>query len=349
MKLGINLGYSGRTIALPVEQIIEAEAMGCDSVWTAEAYGSDALTPLAWIGARTTRIKLATGILQLSARTPAATAMAAITLDQLSGGRMIVGLGVSGPQVVEGWYGMPYKRPLGRMREYVGIMRDIFKREAPMSHDGTHYQIPFTGEGSVGLGKPLKSILHGRPDIPIVIGAEGPKNIEQTAEIAEGWLAMLLSPLHFDQVYRPKLEAGFAKAGGGKSIKDFSIYVMQPIVPGKEVDACRDEVRPYLALYIGGMGAKGQNFHKNAIDRYGYEDATEEIQDLYLAGKKQEAAAAIPTELIDQLAFVGPKEHMRDQLAQWQALDVDFTMLVGLDAGHAERQLRLIRELTELL
>jgi F420-dependent oxidoreductase-like protein len=349
MKLGISIGYSGRTIEVPLEQIKEAEAMGCDSVWTAEAYGSDALTPLAWIGSHTSKIKLATGIIQLSARTPAATAMAAITLDQLSGGRMILGLGVSGPQVVEGWYGMPYKKPLGRMREYIAIMRDIFEREAPLAHDGAHYQIPFTGNGAVGLGKPLKSILHGRPDIPIVVGAEGPKNIEQTAEIAEGWLAMLLSPVHFDKVYRPKLESGFEKAGNGKSIKDFGIYVAQPIVPGDDIDACRDEVRPYLALYIGGMGAKGQNFHKNAIDRYGYEDATEQIQDLYLAGKKQEAAAAIPAELIDQLALLGPKQHMRDQLERWKALDIDFTMLVSFDARHADRQLGVIRDLTELL
>jgi len=349
MKIGINIGYSGRTIEVPVAQIKEAEAMGCDSVWTAEAYGSDALTPLAWIGAHTSKIKLATGIMQLSARTPAATAMAAITLDQLSGGRMILGLGASGPQVVEGWYGMPYKKPLGRMREYVGIMRDIFKREGPVTSDGPHYQIPFTGEGAVGLGKPLKSILHGRPDIPIVVGAEGPKNIEQTAEIADGWLTMLLSPVHFDRVYRPKLEAGFAKAGNGKSLDNFEIYVAQPIVPGDDVDACRDQVRPYLALYIGGMGAKGQNFHKNAIDRYGYEDVTEKIQDLYLSGKKEEAAAELPAELIDELSLVGPKEHMRDQLSQWQALGIDFTMVIGFDARSADRQLGLIRELAEMM
>ena len=194
-----------------------------------------------------------------------------------------------------------------------------------------------------------KSILHGRPDIPIVVGAEGPKNIEQTAEIADGWLAMLLSPLHFDEVYRSKLETGFAKAGGGKSIKDFGIYVMQPIVPGKDIDACRDEVRPFLALYIGGMGAKGQNFHKNAIDRYGYEEVTEKVQDLYLGGKKEEAAAALPAELIDELSLVGPKEHMRDQLSQWQALGIDFTMVIGFDARSADRQLGLIRDLAEMM
>jgi F420-dependent oxidoreductase-like protein len=275
--------------------------------------------------------------------------MAATTLDQMSGGRMILGLGVSGPQVVEGWYGMPYRRPIARMREYVEILHDIFEREAPVEHDGAQYQIPYKGEGSVGLGKPLKSILHGRADIPIVIGAEGPKNIEQTAEIAEGWLAMLLSPLHFDRVYRPQLEAGFAKAGHGKSMKDFEIYVSQPVVPGDDLDACRDQVRPFLALYIGGMGAKDQNFHKNAVDRYGYEEATDRIQELYLAGEKADAAAAIPTALIDELALVGPKEHMRDQLAHWKALDVDFTMLVGLDERNSERQLQVIRDLSEML
>ena len=309
----------------------------------------NALRALAWIGAHTSTIKLATGILQLSARAPAATAMAAITLDQLSGGRMICGLGVSGPQVVEGWYGASYRKPLGRMCEYVSILRDVFAREAPVTNDGVHYPIPYRGDDATGLGKPLKSILHGRADIPIVVGAEGPKNIEQTAEIADGWLAMLLSPLHFDRVYRPKLDAGFAKAGGGKSIDDFSIYVTMPIVPGDDLDACRDQIRPFLALYIGGMGAKEKNFHKNAIDRYGYEDATEEIQNLYLAGKKAEAAAAIPADLIDQLSLVGPPEHMRDQLAAWQALDLDFTMLVGLDPRNAERQLALLRGLTELL
>ena len=244
---------------------------------------------------------------------------------------------------------MPYRRPIGRMREYVSIIRDIFEREAPLSHQGEHYQIPFNGENSVGLGKPLKSILHGRSDLPIVVGAEGPKNIEQTAEIADGWLAMLLSPIHFDRIYRPKLEAGFAKAGNGKTIDDFEIYVSQSIVPGNDLDACRDQVRPFLALYIGGMGAKGHNFHKNAVDRYGYEDATNRIQELYLAGKKADAAAAIPTELIDELALVGPKEHMRDQLEHWKALQVDFTLLVGLDERNSDRQLAVIRDLSEML
>ena len=349
MKLGIMVGYSGRRLDLPIEGIREAEAMGCDSVWTAEAYGSDALTPLAWIGACTSTIKLATGIVQISARTPTATAMAAATIDQMSGGRMILGVGASGPQVVEGWYGMPYGKPHGRMREYVEIVRAVLAREAPVEHEGAHYQIPFRGAGSVGLGKPLKSILHGRAEIPIVIGAEGPKNIEQTAEIADGWIAMLLSPRHFDRVYRPAIEAGFAKAGGGKSMTDFRIYVMQPVVPGPDVDACRDEVRPFLALYIGGMGARDQNFHKNAIDRYGFQEATDRVQDLYLAGKKDEAARAIPASLIDQLALLGPKEHMKEQLAEWAGLGVDVTMLVQLDARNASRVLAGIRALSEML
>jgi F420-dependent oxidoreductase-like protein len=349
MKLGITVGYSGRTIDLPIDAIREAEAIGCDSVWTAEAYGSDAFTALAWIGARTTKIKLATGIAQVSARTPTAAAMAAATIDQLSGGRMILGLGVSGPQVVEGWYGMPYAKPLGRTREYVKIVRQVFAREAPVSHEGEHYQIPYRGAGSVGLGKPLKSILRGRADIPIVIGAEGPKNIEQAAEIADGWLAMLLSARHFDRIYRPALEVGLEKAGGGKSIRDFAIFVMLSIVPGNDVDACRDEVRPFLALYIGGMGAKGRNFHKNAIARYGFEEVTDRIQDLYLAGRKDEAAAAVPKEIIDQLSLVGPKEHMREQLAEWQALGLDLTLLVPFDARHADRQVEVVRMLAELL
>ncbi len=349
MKLGITVGYSGRTIDLPIAAIQEAEAIGCDSVWTAEAYGSDALTPLAWIGAHTKKIKLATGIAQLSARTPTALAMAATTIDQLSGGRMILGVGASGPQVVEGWYGRPYSKPLGRMREYVKILREAFARENPVAFDGEHYQLPYRGEGSVGLGKPLRSILHGRRDIPIVIGAEGPKNIAQSAEIADGWLAMLISPRHFDRVYRGGIEDGIAKAGGGKRLADFSIYVMQPVVPGEDLSACRDEVRPYLALYVGGMGAKGQNFHKNAVDRYGFQEVTDRIQELYLAGKKREAEAALPDELIDQLALVGPESHMRDQLAEWKALGLDVTLLVRFEAEHAERQLGIIRRLAELL
>ena len=349
MKLGITIGYSGRTIDLPIAAIQEAEAIGCDSVWTAEAYGSDALTPLAWIGAQTKKIKLATGIAQISARTPTATAMAAMTIDQLSGGRMILGLGASGPQVVEGWYGMPYAKPLGRMREYVRIVRDVFAREKPVTSDSEHYRLPFHGEGAVGLGKPLRSILHGRAELPIVIGAEGPKNIELSAEIADGWLAMLISPRHFARVYGSALESGFARAGGGKSLRDFSISVMQPVVPGEDLAACRDEVRPYLALYVGGMGAKGRNFHKNAIDRYGFQEVTDRIQDLYLAGKKEEAAKLLPDDLIDQLALLGPRAHMREQLSEWRSLGIDFTLLVRFEAEHANRQLAVLRELASIL
>ncbi len=349
MKLGLTLNYSGRTFDVPIAAIREAEAMGADTLWTAEAYGTDALTPLAFVGAQTTKIKLASGIAQISARTPTATAMAAMTIDVMTGGRMILGLGASGPQVVEGWYGQPYAKPLARMREYVGIVRQVLAREQPVTADGHFYRIPYHGEDSVGLGKPLKSILHGRSDIPIVIGAEGPKNIELTAELADGWIATLLSPRHFEKVYGGALRAGFARAGGGKSMKDFSISVMTHVVPGADLKACRDEIRPTLALYVGGMGARGRNFHKNAVDRYGFEEVTTRIQDLYLAGRKQEATALVPDDLVDQLSLIGPKEHMREQLAEWRALGVDFTLLVPISTERAERQLQVVRELVEIL
>ena len=349
MKLGINLGYSGRHLRIPIKLIQEAEQMGFDSVWTAEAYGSDALTPLAWMGAQTTKIKLASGIVQMSARTPAATAMAAITIDQMCPGRMVLGLGASGPQVVEGWYGMPYRRPLARTREYVHILREIFKRERPLIHEGKQYQIPYHGQKSTGQGKPLKSILHSRPDIPIVIGAEGPKNIEQTAEIADGWLAMLFSPLHFDKVYQPMIEAGFSKAGNGKSYDDFAIHVGVPVMIGTDIDACRDHMRPFLALYIGGMGSKDKNFHKNVVCRYGYQAEADEIQRLYLAGKKREAAAAVPSQLIDEMCLVGSKEHIRDQLAVWKSCKPISTLLLTVNVPDPAMALNTLRTIAELV
>ncbi|MGB0384965.1 MAG: LLM class F420-dependent oxidoreductase [Ardenticatenaceae bacterium] len=348
MKLGLNLGYSGRKIRIPIKMIQEAERLGFDSVWTAEAYGSDALTPLAWIGAQTEKIKLATGIVQMSARTPAATAMGAITIDQLCPGRMVLGLGVSGPQVVEGWYGQPYRRPLARTREYIHILRTIFRREAPLAHDGEQYQIPYHGENSVGLGKPLKSILHGRADLPIYQGAEGPKNITLAAEIADGWLAMLFSPGHYDQVYSQYVEAGFQKAGNGKGYDNFDVAVYVPVALGDDIDACRDAMRPFLALYIGGMGSKKKNFHKDVVCRYGYEEAANKIQDLYLVGKKKEAEALVPAQLIDDMCLVGPKEHIRDQLEVWKACRAVGTMLIstsGYQATGAEETMRTIAEL----
>lgn len=318
MRLGLMVGYSGATINLPLEMIGEAERLGYYAVWTAEAYGSDCITPLAWIGARTEKIRLGTAIMQMPARTPANTAMTAMTLDQLSGGRMLLGLGLSGPQVVEGWHGQPYGKPLGKTREYVSIVRAILRREAPLEHEGEYYEIPYRGPDATGLGKPLKSILHGRADIPIYLAAIGPKNVALAAEIADGWLPIFFSPRHYDAVYRPHVEAGFAAAGNGKSLARFDIAPSVSVVVGQDVDACRSMVKPMLALYIGGMGARGRNFYHDLACRYGYEAAADKIQDLYLAGKKQEAAAAVPDELVDDVALCGPRERIRERLELWK-------------------------------
>lgn len=318
LRLGINIGYSGAKIQLPTALIQEADRLGFYAVWAAESYGSDAVTPLAWIGALTERIHLGTAIMQMPGRTPANAAMTAITLDQLSGGRMLLGLGLSGPQVVEGWHGVAYGKPLGKTREYVGIVRTIFQREQPLVHVGEHYQVPYTGPDATGLGKPLKSIIHGRPDLPIYLAAIGPKNVELAAEIADGWLPIFFSPAHYDEVYKPQIEAGFAKAGGGKSIANFDIAVSVPVVVGDDVGACRNLVKPFLALYIGGMGAKGKNFYHDLACRYGFEAAANVIQDNYLAGNKWEAIAAVPDELVDAVALCGPKERIAERLELWR-------------------------------
>lgn len=331
MRLGIMAGYSGATINLPMEMIKEADRMGIYAVWTAEAYGSDCITPLAWIGAQTEKIKLGTAIMQMAGRTPANTAMTAMTLDQLSGGRFLLGLGLSGPQVVEGWHGQPYSKPLGRTREYISIVRDIFKREKSVVHDGDHYQIPYQGEDATGLGKPLKSILHGRPDIPIYLASIGPKNVELTAEIADGWLPIFLSPRHYDEVYKPRIEAGFAKARNGKSLDDFDIAASVSVVIGDDVEACRNMLKPILALYIGGMGAKGKNFYNDLACRYGYEGVANEIQDLYLAGNKQEAIATVPDALVDDVALCGPKERIKERLELWRNSPVTTLNLMTVD------------------
>ncbi|MFQ5612455.1 MAG: LLM class F420-dependent oxidoreductase [Anaerolineae bacterium] len=318
MRLGIMAGYSGATINLPLDMIQEADRMGVYAVWTAEAYGSDCVTPLAWIGAQTEQIHLGTAIMQMPARTPANTAMTAMTLDQLSGGRFLLGLGLSGPQVVEGWHGQPYGKPLAKTREYVGIVRAIFEREQPLVHEGEHYHIPYQGPDATGLGKPLKSILHGRPDIPIYLAAIGPKNVELTAEIADGWLPIFFSPRHYDQVYQARVEAGLARAGNGKGLDTFDIAPSVSVVVGDDVDACRGFVKPMLALYIGGMGARGRNFYFDLACRYGYEAAANAIQDHYLDGQKREAAAAVPDELVDDVALCGPKERIEERLELWR-------------------------------
>ncbi len=321
MRLGLNLGYSGPTFSLNLPLILEAERVGFHSVWTAEAYGSDAVTPLAYIAARTERIRLGTAIMQMPARTPAMTAMTAMTLDHLSGGRFLLGIGASGPQVVEGWHGVPYGKPLGRAREYGLILRAIWRREKPLEHRGEHYQIPHTGPDATGLGKPLKSILHGRADIPIYLAAIGPKNVALAAEIADGWLPVYFSPERMD-LYRPSLEAGFARADAKKSLATFDIAPTVPVVLGDDVAACRGRLKPQLALYIGGMGARGKNFYNDLAGRYGYEAAAKRIQDLYLEGKKAEAEAAVPDALVDEVSLCGPRERIRDRFAAWEAAGV---------------------------
>lgn len=322
MRLGLMTGYSGARIEVPMELVQEADRLGVYAVWTAEAYGSDAVSPLAWMGSRTERIKLGTAILQMPARTPANTAMTAMTLDQLSGGRFLLGLGLSGPQVVEGWHGVAYGKPLTKTREYIQIVRDIFRREAPLVHNGTYYQIPYQGADATGLGKPLKSILHGRADLPIYLAAIGPRNVELCAEIADGWLPIFFAPEHYDAVYKEPIEAGFAAAGGGKSLQNFDIAPSVAVIMGDHLESCWNAVKPVLALYIGGMGAKGRNFYNDLAVRYGFEAAATRIQELYLAGDKAEAVNAVPNELVDAVALCGTKERIRDRLALWRAAPI---------------------------
>jgi F420-dependent oxidoreductase-like protein len=328
LRLGVNTGYwAGGPPPGAAEMIAEAERLGFDSMWTAEAYGSDALMPLAWWGASTTKIKLGTSIVQISARTPAATAMAAMTLDHLSGGRVILGLGASGPQVVEGWYGQPFAKPLARTREYIGILRDIWARNGPVTNDGPAYPLPLPD--GTGLGKSLKSSIHPlREDIPIYLAAEGPKNIALAAEVCDGWLALFYSP-HHDSFYREALQTGFETPGARRTAEDFEVAATVPLIVTDDIEAAADAVRPMYALYFGGMGAKGTNFHANVAIRMGYEKEVEQIQELYLSGKKQEAAAVIPTALIDQLTLIGPKDKIRHDLEAWRDSIVTTLLIAG--------------------
>jgi F420-dependent oxidoreductase-like protein len=320
-------GYSGARLTVNVDLIRKAEELGFDSVWTAEAYGSDAVTPLAYIAALTTKIRLGTAIMQMPARTPAMTAMTAMSLDSLSGGRFILGLGPSGPQVVEGWHGVPYGKPLTRTREYVSILRKILAREAPLEHEGEHYQIPYRGEGASGLGKPLKSILHGRRDLEIFTASISPNGVTCSAEVADGLMPVWMSPERFDY-FEPHLKKGFEKAGGGKSLADFKIAPFVTCVLGDDVEKCRMPVKGMLALYIGGMGARSKNFYNDYATRLGYEKDAKRIQDLYLDGKKMEATAAVPDALVDEIALVGPRERIVERLQAWKASPVT-DMLIG--------------------
>ncbi len=339
MRLGLTAASyaDGR---LDVTRVQEAERLGYDSVWTGEAYGSDAVTPLAFLAAVTSRIKLGTGILQLAGRSPANCAMTMSTLDALSGGRVLVGLGLSGPQVVEGWHGVPYHPPATWLREYIAILRAIWAREAPVEFEGKVYQLPYHGPGSTGLGKPLRSTLHPR-QLPIYLATMGPVNVRLTAELADGWLPIWVSPYKMD-LWRPALEEGFRRAGGGKSWKDFDFVGRCSVVVGDDVAACLAQLKPRFALYIGGMGAREMNFYNELTVKLGYAGAAARIQDLYLAGRKEEAMAAVPDELCDELSLCGPPARIRQRFRAWEDAGVT-TLIVD---GHSPEAYRLMAEIT---
>ncbi|MCD2111593.1 LLM class F420-dependent oxidoreductase [Rhodococcus rhodochrous] len=329
MKVGVAAGYWGSGPPRHVERILtEAEELGVGSFWTAETYGSDALTPLAWWGARTSNIKLGTSVCQISARPPTTLAMAALTLDHLSGGRVILGIGASGPQVVEGWYGQPYPRPLERTREYIEIMRKVWAREEPVTYSGRHYQLP--AQGGTGLGKPLKSIVHPlRSDIPIYMGAEGPKNVALAAEIADGWTPLWFSPKS-DKFYRAALAEGFAREGARRTQDDFEIANVCWLVENDDVEKAAARLKPTVALYAGGMGAKGANFHNDVFVRMGWGDACAEIQELYLSGRPDLAAQAVPTEMVEDVALVGPADKIIEEIeTKWKPTCLTTLILGG--------------------
>lgn len=341
MRLGLMVGYSGAQVAIDMSMVKEAESLGYDSVWTAEAWGSDAVSPLAWIAAQTTKIRLGTAIMQLPGRSPANTAMTAMTIDALSGGRMILGLGTSGPQVVEGWHGVPFDKPLTWMREYITIVRKAFEREGALEFSGTRYQIPYRGPGATGLGKPLKSILHGRKDIPILSGSMAPKGQALAAEIADGLLFTCLHPERFD-VVQANLNDGFAKRDPKRRpASEFEIAPTVAVIVGKDLDACRAPLKQSIAFYVGGMGAREKNFYGEYIRRVGFEAEAEKIQTLFLSGKRDEAVAAVTDEMVDALHLVGTPERIRDRFQAWKASKVT-TLIIGTQQREA---LRLIAEL----
>ena len=340
MRLGLIQGQFGPRVKINLDLIQEAESLGFDSCWTAEAYGNDAIVPLTWIAAKTERIRLGTAIMQIPARSPAMTAMTAMTLDALSGGRFILGLGPSGPQVVEGWHGVPYGKPLTGVREYIAIIRAILRRDKPVEFQGEAYQLPYTGPGATGLGRPLKSILHPREDLEIYTAAISPKGVETAAEVADGFFPVWMNPERFD-LFAPSLEAGFKKAGGKKSLENFDVAPFVTVIVGDDVEKCRQMIKPMMALYIGGMGARNKNFYNDYTKRLGYEEDAVRIQDLYLDGKKAEAAAAVPDALIDDISLCGPRERIAERIEAWKASPVG-TLCLGVGQPEA---LRLMAEL----
>lgn len=343
MKLGLQLGYWGaQPPTNTAELVAAAEDAGFDAVFTAEAWGSDAYTPLAWWGSSTSRLRLGTSVVQLSARTPTACAMAALTLDHLCGGRHILGLGVSGPQVVEGWYGQPFPKPLARTREYIDIVRQVWAREKPVTSAGPHYPLPFAGTAATGLGKPLKSIVHPlRADIPIFLGAEGPKNVALAAEIADGWLPIFYTPRMAD-MYNEWLDEGFSRPGARRSREDFEICATAQVVITDDRSAAFAAIKPFLALYMGGMGAEDTNFHADVYRRMGYAEVVDEVTALFRSDRKDQAAAVIPDELVDDAVIVGDIDYARKQIAVWEAAGVTMMVVTGRTAEQ-------IRELAQLV
>ncbi|CAN5532634.1 LLM class F420-dependent oxidoreductase [soil metagenome] len=343
MKLGLQLGYWGAQPPTNHAQLVSAaEAADFDILFTAEAWGSDAYTPLAWWGSATRRMRLGTSVVQLSARTPTACAMAALTLDHLSGGRHVLGLGVSGPQVVEGWYGQKFPKPLARTREYIDIIRQVWAREAPVTSPGPHYPLPLTGAGTSGLGKALKPIVHPlRADIPIMLGAEGPKNVAMCAEICDGWLPIFYSP-RLAPMYSEWLDEGFARPGARRSREDFEICATAQVVVTEDRSSVLEMIKPHLALYMGGMGAEDTNFHADVYRRMGYSDVVDEVTALFRSGRKDDAAKVIPDELVDDAAIVGDLDYVRKQIVEWEAAGVT-TMVVGA------RSVEQIQELSTLV
>ncbi len=343
MKVGIVLGYSGADFSILDDVIQAADKLGFDSVWTSEAWGSDAVTPATWVLARTERVKVGTAIMQMSARTPACAAMTAMTLEKLSGGRFVLGIGPSGPQVIEGWHGQPYGKPLARTREYIAIIRQILERQQPLEHEGEHYQIPYHGPGATGLGKPLKSILHGDPSLKIYTGTIAPAGVAMSAEVADGMFPVFVIPEKLG-VFDEALEKGFAKAGGGKSLASYDILPFVPTVMGDDLDACRRPVKEHLALYVGGMGARDKNFYNDYAKRLGYADAASKIQDEFLGGRRKDAAASVPDALVDELCLVGPADRIKDRVQVWKAAGKDGSVGAMLLGGASIEAMRAIAE-----
>jgi F420-dependent oxidoreductase-like protein len=337
VRLGLQLGYDDPLAWTALAE--EAERCGLDAVWTSEAYGSDAVTPLAWLAGRTRRIRLGTGVLQIPARTAATTAATAATLDILSGGRLLLGLGASGPQVVEGWHGAPWGDPLGRTREYVAVVRAVLRREA-VEHHGRHVDLPFRGPGATGEGRPLRLIVRPpRPDVPVYLAANAPGGVALAAEIADGWLPMFVSPERLAAVHGAALGHGFALRGGRPEGWDLAPQV--PVAVSDDAAAARDALRPLIALYVGGMGSRRRNFYARVVTAYGYGDAVTRIQDHFLAGRRGEAAAAVPDALIDEVALVGDRARIRDRLGAWRDCGATSLVLATRDA----EALRLVADL----